>query len=503
MRLILEQPKPNWNLEKIKNHISTFEFKKEFYDDPNKVAIVNWIKRFNEKVGPDGEKLRLGDLLKDLKDTQANRVTDEEYKKRLDEKFPKEKYPYWDFSNVTFRLDHNSNRALDGLYCSKTDKNGQVHGTTDGYKMSDLLSPTKESGCRKCAEDKKSGLKVDFEKYKEKFPKDREYDFSQSSLIPSPPEKTVQPRAFVKDVYCNKLDKYNKPHGLFATGDGVDAYNLLHNKTGCPKCRRNRYKGPASIIKTLVELGYDEDNIDFEWTIEGCISPKSRECRKYFLYFDIRIVDKNGKQILIEYDGIQHFEPNPKRGGEEKFEIDIINDERKNIFTKENNLKLIRIAYTDFKKINDEVIKGLESENQLFLSSTYPQLGWNDPKRAIPTQPSESKIKRDYVLKESQLQRILEIASDEKILNSIKKYVLSRFDEVEDVKFYDRDELQSPTERRPSLTKKVVEIVFDRSKVSFVGMLHNKYEVAKALESFFDIQTKDQDSEWEITIGEK
>jgi hypothetical protein len=137
------------------------------------------------------------------------------------------------------------------------------------------------------------------------------------------------------------------------------------------------------------------------------------------------------------------------------------------------------------------------------LSSTYPQLGWNDPKRKIPTQSSESKTKRDYVLTESQLQRILEIASDEKILNSIKKYILSRFDEVEDVKFYDRDELQSPTGRRPSLTKKVVEIVFDRSKVSFVGMLHNKYEVEKALESFFDIQTKDQDSEWEITIGEK
>jgi hypothetical protein len=502
MSLILEQPKSNWDLEKIKNHISTFEFKKDFYNDPNYDAINSWIFRFNKKVGPDGEKLTLTDLLKGLKDTQANRVTDEEYKERLNEKFPKEKYPYWDFSNVTFRFDDNTNRVLDGLYCSKTDKNGQVHGTTDGYRMFDLLSPNKESGCRKCAEEKKSGLKVDFEKYKENFPKDRGYDFSQSTLIPSPPEKTVKPRAFVKDVYCTKKDKYGNPNGLFAK-DGVDIFNLFNNKTGCPKCRRDRYKGPASIIKTLVELGYDEDNIDFEWTIEGCISPKSRECRKYPLYFDIRIVDKNGKQILIEYDGIQHFEPNPKRGGEKKFENDIINDERKNIFTKENNLKFIRIGYTDFKNINDEVIKGLESENQLFLSSTYPQLGWNDPKRKIPTQSSESKTKRDYVLTESQLQRILEIASDEKILNSIKKYILSRFDEVEDVKFYDRDELQSPTGRRPSLTKKVVEIVFDRSKVSFVGMLHNKYEVEKALESFFDIQTKDQDSEWEITIGEK
>jgi hypothetical protein len=211
------------------------------------------------------------------------------------------------------------------------------------------------------------------------------------------------------------------------------------------------------------------------------------------------------KGILVEYDGEQHFKPNAKHGGEEKFRERVINDGTKNRYTSQNNIKLIRIAYTDFTdsdKLEKELLAGLASPNQLYLSSTYPQLGWNDPK-LVPTQSSESKIKRDYVLTESQLQRILEIASDEKILNSIKKYVLSRFDEVEDVKFYDRDELQSPTGRRPSLTKKVVEIVFDRSKVSFVGMLHNKYEVEKALESFFDIQTKDQDSEWEITIGEK
>jgi hypothetical protein len=210
--------------------------------------------------------------------------------------------------------------------------------------------------------------------------------------------------------------------------------------------------------------------------------------------------------VIAEFDGEPHFFPKGGRfKGLEGFKERVENDLVKNKFCLENGIKLIRIGYTDYRNIESELVNALSMEpmKDIYLSSKYPPLGWNDPKRTIPTQSSESKIKRDYVLKESQLQRILEIASDEKILNSIKKYILSRFDEVEDVKFYDRDELQSPTGRRPSLTKKVVEIVFDRSKVSFVGMLHNKYEVEKALESFFDIQTKDQDSEWEITIGEK
>jgi hypothetical protein len=45
------------------------------------------------------------------------------------------------------------------------------------------------------------------------------------------------------------------------------------------------------------------------------------------------------------------------------------------------------------------------------LSSTYPLLGWNDPKRRIPTQSSESKIKKEYIITESQLRAIVESKS--------------------------------------------------------------------------------------------
>jgi hypothetical protein len=415
-------------------------------------------------------------------------------------------YPQWDFSNVEYYFDDGSlspnmkgQRYLNNLYCPIEDENGNPHGVSNNLKVAYLYRG--EGGCRECRRLSMGPKRVDFDEYVKNFPKDRGYNFDKSTFYREVRGNTT--RRYVKNVFCTKKDKNNKDHGVFAKG-GVNIDNLRKGTTGCPKCRIEEGSvGEKTLYDILIQQGYKPD-IDFETEKKflDCKSGKeSNRCTR--LKFDFYLKNKG---ILVEYDGEQHFKPNAKHGGEEKFRERVINDGTKNRYTSQNNIKLIRIAYTDFTdsdKLEKELLAGLASPNQLYLSSKYPPLGWNDPERTIPTQSSESKIKRDYVLTESQLQRILEIASDEKILNSIKKYILSRFDEVEDVKFYDRDELQSPTGRRPSLTKKVVEIVFDRSKVSFVGMLHNKYEVEKALESFFDIQTKDQDSEWEITIGEK
>jgi hypothetical protein len=207
-------------------------------------------------------------------------------------------------------------------------------------------------------------------------------------------------------------------------------------------------------------------------------------------------VDKNGKQILIEYDGIQHFEANPKRGGEEKFEIDIINDERKNIFTKENNLKLIRIAYTDFKNINDEVIKGLESENQLFLSSKYPPLGWNDPKRKIPTQSSESKIKRDYVLTESQLKTIVESTSNERFERKIKQFILSKYKEVSDVLL---EELTTSLQVA-SKDRTPIKLIFDKKAATYSDMVEIKNKIKEDLQSYLSLETNPFKTSFELKI---
>jgi hypothetical protein len=113
-------------------------------------------------------------------------------------------------------------------------------------------------------------------------------------------------------------------------------------KQGCPKCRRS--KG-IDIICNLLDI----NNISYEneKTIEGCLSKNNK-----LLYFDISIKEKN---ILIEYDGEQHFLPIEKWGGQENLNNVKERDHIKDEFCKRNNIKLFRISYFDDieSKIND------------------------------------------------------------------------------------------------------------------------------------------------------
>lgn len=74
------------------------------------------------------------------------------------------------------------------------------------------------------------------------------------------------------------------------------------------------------------------------------------------MIFDFMIMKENNIIALIEYDGEQHYRPVEYFGGENKFKIQQIRDERKDIYCKENNIVLIRIPYYDYEKINDEYI---------------------------------------------------------------------------------------------------------------------------------------------------
>jgi hypothetical protein len=68
------------------------------------------------------------------------------------------------------------------------------------------------------------------------------------------------------------------------------------------------------------------------------------------LPFDFYLPDYN---ILIEYDGEHHFMPIKLYGGQEYFELVQKKDKIKNEWAKLNNIKLIRIHYTDYKNINN------------------------------------------------------------------------------------------------------------------------------------------------------
>ena len=61
----------------------------------------------------------------------------------------------------------------------------------------------------------------------------------------------------------------------------------------------------------------------------------------------------------IEFDGIQHFEPIKRFGGEKEFKNNQERDNCKNIWCKENNIKLIRIKYNQISEISEVLNKNL------------------------------------------------------------------------------------------------------------------------------------------------
>jgi very-short-patch-repair endonuclease len=72
---------------------------------------------------------------------------------------------------------------------------------------------------------------------------------------------------------------------------------------------------------------------------------KFNDCRNILpLPFDFYLKNLN---LLIEYDGRQHFEAVDLFGGEEGLKKRKINDNIKNEYCKKNRISLLRISYLD------------------------------------------------------------------------------------------------------------------------------------------------------------
>jgi hypothetical protein len=84
---------------------------------------------------------------------------------------------------------------------------------------------------------------------------------------------------------------------------------------------------------------------------------KFDDCKyKRYLPFDFKLEDKNGKIILIEYDGIQHYQESFYGNNlKEQKKRDSIKD---NYCNSHNNIDLYRIPYTEFNNI-DSILKDI------------------------------------------------------------------------------------------------------------------------------------------------
>ena len=161
---------------------------------------------------------------------------------------------------------------------------------------------------------------------------------------------------FKQEVYDLVGDEYEF---LDDYVDSKTKIRVKHNKCGniyevaphhfseghrCPYCTNS--KGEDIINNILKVLGI---KYDYQKTFDNLKDIN-------LLSYDFFIPDQN---ILIEYQGIQHYQPFDYFGGEDKFKVQQKHDKMKADYAKEHDYTLITIPYTEdtFSKIKKYLVK--------------------------------------------------------------------------------------------------------------------------------------------------
>ena len=158
----------------------------------------------------------------------------------------------------------------------------------------------------------------------------KEYDYS----------KCVYINAYTKiEIICSK-------HGSFWQTPG----NHLHNQRGCPKCSLCMSKGEMAVNKFLID---NKIEFTYQHKFTDCINPATGMKLKYDFYIPVT-------NILIEYDGQQHFRIGAKVRNHILTENEVnnikIRDDLKTQYALDKGIRLIRISYKEANNI-DTILK--------------------------------------------------------------------------------------------------------------------------------------------------
>ena len=127
----------------------------------------------------------------------------------------------------------------------------------------------------------------------------------------------------------------------------INALDLQRGHTKSCGCLKSSGEYLIGQILQKVNINYQTQKI-----FQKCLNPEHTN----YLRFDFYLPDYN---CCIEYDGEQHFKSVKHFGGEEKFQRQQQLDNIKNQYCKKNNIRLIRIPYTDYNKLNSEYLLNL------------------------------------------------------------------------------------------------------------------------------------------------
>ena len=115
-------------------------------------------------------------------------------------------------------------------------------------------------------------------------------------------------------------------------------------------------RGEIKIEEVLTSAGLVFEE---EYSFPDLVSSSGRPLRFAFAVFD----DNHDLDFLIEYQGIQHYEPKSKFGGYSGLRKQQYNDMKKREYCKKHGIILIEIPYTVEGQINYDFIMNLYYAN--------------------------------------------------------------------------------------------------------------------------------------------
>ena len=138
----------------------------------------------------------------------------------------------------------------------------------------------------------------------------------------------------------------------------MKVHNFITLGQRCPICKTHNRGRSSSAVDTIVRV-IEELGLEYvkEKKFKGLVS---RVKSGGLLSFDIFLPQLN---LLIEYDGEQHFHPVPIFGGEKWFENCRQIDLKKNEWATENGIELIRFNYKQKGKIKKLVMHTLKERS--------------------------------------------------------------------------------------------------------------------------------------------
>ena len=145
-------------------------------------------------------------------------------------------------------------------------------------------------------------------------------------------------------IICHEKNKNGKEHGEFWQ---IPANHL--NGQGCPLCKESHGENLVRNILLDEEIEFVREKT-FPWL--------TNEKTNHNLFYDFFLPEFNA---AIEYQGEQHFIPTKYFGGDEDFKKRIENDKIKKTLSKNNNICILYIDYTEKPENIKNKIKALKN----------------------------------------------------------------------------------------------------------------------------------------------